>query len=180
MKQTISSFWYTPKGYKGIGLMELLSIKSFLDNGYKFELYTYNLDDKIFNKLNEIFDDFILKDANEILPFANYFSDDRGAGVAAFSDYFRFNMLYKRGGVWVDLDMVCLNHIDLNQNYIFSQEIDEDETKPRITTSFLKFPKGSGFGKNLINEANKIINNKKIIEWGIIGPWFLADQIKKI
>ncbi|EOH0184750.1 TPA: hypothetical protein ACW4U3_001629, partial [Campylobacter jejuni] len=28
MKQEISSFWYTPRGYKGIGLMELLSIKS--------------------------------------------------------------------------------------------------------------------------------------------------------
>ncbi|EOI6058340.1 hypothetical protein ACMU18_001059, partial [Campylobacter jejuni] len=24
----ISSFWYTPKGYKGIGLMEILTIKS--------------------------------------------------------------------------------------------------------------------------------------------------------
>ncbi|EOH2275071.1 hypothetical protein ACLWTA_001041, partial [Campylobacter jejuni] len=23
MKQEISSFWYTPRGYKGIGLMEL-------------------------------------------------------------------------------------------------------------------------------------------------------------
>ncbi|WP_139452887.1 glycosyltransferase [Campylobacter armoricus] len=180
MKQTISSFWYTPKGYKGIGLMELLSIKSFLDNGYKFELYTYNLDDRIFNKLNEIFDNFELKDANEIIPFKNYFSDDRGAGVAAFSDYFRFNMLYLRGGVWVDLDMICLNYLDLNQEYVFSQEIDEDETKPRITTSFLKFPQYSDFGKNLIQEANKIINNQKIIEWGAIGPWFLANQVKKM
>lgn len=78
--------------------MELLSIKSFIDNGYKFILYTYNLDDKIFNKLNEIFDDFQLKDANEIVPFENYFGDDRGAGVAAFSDYFRFNMLYTGWG----------------------------------------------------------------------------------
>ncbi|MFG5091995.1 glycosyltransferase [Campylobacter lari] len=179
MKQEISSFWYTPKGYKGIGLMELLSIKSFLDNGYKFILYTYNLDDKIFNKLNEIFDDFELKDANEIISFEKYFSDDKGAGVAAFSDYFRFNMLYKRGGIWVDLDMICLNHIDLSQDYIFSQEVDEDETKPRITTSLLKFPKNSEFGKNLIIEAEKIINNQKLIKWGVIGPWFLEDWVKK-
>lgn len=97
MKQEVSSFWYIPKGYKGIGLMEFLSIKSFIDNGYKFVLYTYNLENKIFNKLNELFDDFELRDANEIVPFENYFSDDKGAGVAAFSDYFRFNMLYKRG-----------------------------------------------------------------------------------
>ncbi|EHH0538187.1 hypothetical protein J7D62_001286 [Campylobacter lari] len=179
MKQEISSFWYTPKGYKGIGLMELLSIKSFIDSGYKFILYTYNIDDKIFKKLDELFDDFELKDANEIVPFENYFSDDRGAGVAAFSDYFRFNLLYLRGGVWVDLDMICLNYIDLNEKYIFTQEVDEDNTKSRITTSFLKFPKNSDFGKSLIQETEKIINKRKQIPWGIIGPWFLADHVKK-
>ncbi|EAI7225497.1 hypothetical protein I9114_00810 [Campylobacter jejuni] len=175
----ISSFWYTPKGYKGIGLMEILTIKSWLDNGYKFHLYTYNLDDKIFLKFQELFSNFILKDANEIVPFSEYFSDDRGAGVAAFSDYFRFNLLYQRDALWVDLDMVCLNHMDLSQEYIFTQEIDKDETKPRITTSFLKFPKNSDFGKNLIQEAKKIIDNKKIIPWGVIGPWFLAEQVEK-
>ncbi|HHT6983367.1 TPA: glycosyltransferase [Campylobacter jejuni] len=175
----ISSFWYTPKGYKGIGLMEILTIKSWLDNGYKFHLYTYNLDDKIFLKFQELFSNFIFKDANEIVPFSEYFSDDRGAGVAAFSDYFRFNLLYQRDALWVDLDMVCLNHMDLSQEYIFTQEIDKDETKPRITTSFLKFPKNSDFGKNLIQEAKKIIDNKKIIPWGVIGPWFLAEQVEK-
>ncbi|MFG5124521.1 glycosyltransferase [Campylobacter lari] len=178
-KQEISSFWYTPKGYKSIGLMELLSIKSFIDNGYKFILYTYNIDDKIFKKLDELFDDFELKDANEIVSFRNYFKDDRGAGVAAFSDYFRFNLLYLKGGVWVDLDMICLNYIDLNEKYIFTQEVDEDNTKSRITTSFLKFPKNSDFGKSLIQETEKIINKRKQIPWGIIGPWFLADHVKK-
>ncbi|EAL5964128.1 hypothetical protein DSN88_09270, partial [Campylobacter jejuni] len=179
MMTEISSFWYTPKGYKGIGLMEILAIKSWLDNGYEFHLYTYNFSDKIFLKFQELFDNFILKDANEIVPFSEYFSDDRGAGVAAFSDYFRFNLLYQRDTLWVDLDMVCLNHVDLIQEYIFTQEIDKDEAKPRITTSFLKFPKNSDFGKNLIQEAKKIIDDKKIIPWGVIGPWFLAEQVKK-
>lgn len=83
------------------------------------------------------------------------------------------------GGVWVDLDMICLNNINLEQDYIFSQEIDNDENKSRITTSFLKFPKESEFGKNLIIQAKNIINNQKLIKWGIIGPWFLAEQVKK-
>ncbi len=179
-KQEVSSFWYAPKNKSNIGLMELLSIKSFLDNGYKFILYTYNLDDQIFVKLNEIFDNFELKDANEVVLFKNYFSDDRGGGVAAFSDYFRYYMLYNgKGEVWVDLDMICLNYVELNQEYIFSQEIDDDETKPRITTSFLKFPKNSEFGKNLILNAENIIDQRKKIPWGIIGPWFLAEQVKK-
>lgn len=83
------------------------------------------------------------------------------------------------GGVWADLDMICLNYIDLNEKYIFTQEVDEDNKKSRITTSFLKFPKNSDFGKSLIQEAEKIINKRKQIPWGIIGPWFLADHVKK-
>ncbi|MBM0636721.1 hypothetical protein LNU06_03595 [Campylobacter sp. VicNov18] len=179
MKQEVSSFWYTPKGFADIGLMEILAIKSFIANGYRFVLYTYNFNDKIFKKLDDLFDDFKLKDANEIIPFKDYFKDDRGMGVAAFSDYFRFNLLYQGGGIWADLDMVCLNYGDLKQEYIFSQEIDEDENKPRITTSFLKFPKNSEFGKNLVQESQKIIAGRKIVPWGIIGPWFLAKQVKK-
>ncbi|EAH4543120.1 hypothetical protein CH182_07340, partial [Campylobacter jejuni] len=35
------------------------------------------------------------------------------------------------------------------------------------------------FGKNLIQEAEKIINKRKKISWGVIGPWFLADHVKK-
>lgn len=46
-----------------------------------------------FLKFQELFSNFILKDANEIVPFNEYFSDDKGAGVAAFSDYFRFHLL---------------------------------------------------------------------------------------
>ncbi|HBK6302524.1 TPA: hypothetical protein LM659_001543, partial [Campylobacter jejuni] len=171
---------YTPKGYKGMGLMEFLTIKSWLDNGYKFHLYTYNLEDKIFLKFQELFDNFTLKNANDIVPFEEYFSDDRGAGVAAFSDFFRFNLLYLRGGVWVDLDMVCLNPYDYNEKeYIFSKEIDDDPNKARITTSLLKFPKQSDFGKLLIEEAKKIVDNRKTIPWGVIGPWFLAKWVKE-
>ncbi|EEU7945053.1 hypothetical protein HDM63_001719, partial [Campylobacter coli] len=174
----ISSFWYTPKGYKGIGLMEILTIKSWLDHGYKFHLYTYNLEDKIFLKFQELFDNFILKDANEIIPFEEYFSDDRGAGVASFSDFFRYNLLYLRGGVWVDLDMVCLNFYDYKQDYIFNSEFAKNNEQA-ITNSFLKFPKQSEFGKLLIEEAKKIVDDNKIIPWGIIGPWFLAKWVKE-
>ncbi|EAI1734046.1 hypothetical protein E1D40_09035, partial [Campylobacter coli] len=125
-----------------------------------------------------LFDNFILKDANEIIPFEEYFSDDRGAGVASFSDFFRYNLLYLRGGVWVDLDMVCLNFYDYKQDYIFNSEFAKNNEQA-ITNSFLKFPKQSEFGKLLIEEAKKIVDDNKIIPWGIIGPWFLAKWVKE-
>ncbi|EIZ8034282.1 TPA: hypothetical protein SGY56_001335, partial [Campylobacter jejuni] len=80
----------------------------------------------------------------------------------------------------MDLDMVCLNHYDYDKKeYIFSKEIDNDLSKARITTSLLKFPKQSEFGKLIIDEAKKIVDDNKIIPWGIIGPWFLAKWVKE-
>lgn len=181
MQQEIGSFWHTREGYRGIGLMELLSIKSFLDHNYHFTLYTYNLKDKILTNLCNLFSNFSIEDANKIVPFKDFFLDDRGAGIAAFSDYFRFKMLDSDLGkrVWVDLDMVCLNFYDFSQeDYVFSQEIDKDENTSRITTSLIKFPKNSTFGKQLIAAAENIINHRKEVPWGVIGPSFLAKQVK--
>lgn len=45
----VSSFWYTKnKDSKGITKLEILCIKSYLDNGYTFNLYTYDKDNEIF------------------------------------------------------------------------------------------------------------------------------------
>lgn len=90
----ISSFWHTPQGSKGISVIELLSIKSFCDNGYKFVLYTYEADSAIYHKIASELENFEVRDANMIVPFSEYFSDDRGAGVAAFSDYFRYHLCH--------------------------------------------------------------------------------------
>ncbi|EAK7320279.1 hypothetical protein DUZ08_00500 [Campylobacter jejuni] len=79
MKQEISSFWYTPRGYKGIGLMELLSIKSFKarhkplnnDNNKSFipkENQSYNpYGNEVKNNNNEKYIE--IGDDDESLPF---------------------------------------------------------------------------------------------------------------
>ncbi len=185
--ETVASFWYTRKGFKGISQLELLCIKSWLDNGYKFILYTYNLNDIVFMKLNELFDNFELKDANEIIPFKDFFIDDRGAGVAAFSDYFRFFMIQATGIAWVDLDMVCLNNNSsiAQKDYIIIQEavntrdVDVNIISPitHITTSLLKFPPNSDFGNKLISQSQEIVNDRKKVPWGIIGPAFLQKIV---
>lgn len=171
----VASFWYTKPGNKGISQLEILCIKSWLDNGFEFNLYTYNLDDRVFNYFNNNYKNFNLLDANEIVLFGDMFSDDRGAGVAGFSDYFRFKMIYKTGFAWVDLDMVCLNNFDMDSDYLFIKEKikDGNEYYEQITTSMMKFPAGSEFGGYLITESEKLIDNRRIIPWGIIGPEFL-------
>ena len=56
-----------------------------------------------------------LSDANRILPYSSQFSYSTGpakGSLAAFSNLFRFKMLYKLGGIWADLDTLCLRKID--------------------------------------------------------------------
>ncbi|MBZ7976862.1 hypothetical protein [Campylobacter sp. RM12637] len=179
--QKVASFWYTKLGNKGISQLEILCIKSWLDNGFEFNLYTYNLDDKIFNYFKNNFSNFKLQDANEIIKFEDMFSDDRGVGVAGFSDYFRFKMIYITGIPWVDLDMICLNNFSMDNDFIIIKEKlkNKDKFYQSITTSLLKFPKKSEFGKYLIKESEKLIDNRKVIPWGIIGPVFLNDACIK-
>ncbi|WP_224328570.1 hypothetical protein, partial [Campylobacter canadensis] len=89
-------------------------------------------------------------------------------------------LLYKKDALWVDLDMVCLKYFNYDEKgYIFSKEIDDNPNISRVTTSLLKVPKQSAFAKLLIDEAKKIIADKKIIPWGIIGPNFLAQLVKE-
>ncbi|MBZ8004081.1 hypothetical protein [Campylobacter canadensis] len=76
--------------------------------------------------------------------------------------------------------MVCLKYFNYDEKgYIFSKELDNNTKESRITNSLLKIPKKSAFAKLLIDEAKKIIADKKIIPWGIIGPNFLAQLVKE-
>lgn len=66
----------------------------------------------------------------------------------------------------------------LQYEYIFNTEIDDYNLPKRITTSMLKFPKDSQFARVVVDEASKVINNRKMVPWGIIGPAFLDKVVK--
>lgn len=87
-----------------LSTIERLAISSFLKNGHEFHLYTYG-------KVNNVPEGTLLLDAREICEFNDSIIINTGFGsgsYAPFSDYFRFQLLAKKGGWWVDLDVVCL------------------------------------------------------------------------
>lgn len=75
-----------------------------------------------------------VRDARELLPESQLFQYAGRAGVGKrenaysylpFSDLFRFTMLHKRGGAWIDLDIFLTRPIPaaiLKQRYVFSSE----------------------------------------------------------
>lgn len=95
----------------------------------------------MFNRLQKELKNFYVKDANEIVDFSEYFDDNRGAGVAAFSDYFRFRMINKSNVAWVDTDMLCLKEFDLSDYVVITQAGSDGHLSP--TTSMLKYPQNS-------------------------------------
>lgn len=115
--------------------MEKLSIKSFIDNGHIYHLYTYG-------DVKGIPEGTIVKDGNEILDKSEIFTYKNGS-YSAFSNLFRFALLYKKGGYWVDTDFVCIKPIYFNHKYAIASEPNENYTEQLVTSCLLKLPKGS-------------------------------------
>tara|TARA_R110001632_G_scaffold64838_2_gene153956 strand:+ start:1141 stop:2658 length:1518 start_codon:yes stop_codon:yes gene_type:complete len=104
---TLSTLWIK----NPLNELAILSIKSWLRQGYLVDLYT-DLDhlQYVFLKNNKI----TIKDPNTICSYTNN-------DILAYSDYWRYNLLLKLGTIWIDADMVLLDQIP-NRDIIISSE----------------------------------------------------------
>jgi len=110
----IQMFWH------GLPLsrIERLSMISFLRNGHAVHLYVYDEPVGVPAGVE-------LKDAAEILPRSSLFFHRRNQSVAHFSDWFRYQLLFERGGLWSDTDMVCLRPFDYANPVVFAWQDEE-------------------------------------------------------
>ena len=155
MSNIIQSLWIGTK----LSSIEQLSIKSFLDNGHEYHLYTYN-------PIKYIPEGTIIKHANEILPENEIFTYKSGS-YSAFANYFRFMLLYKKGGYWVDTDLICIAKFDFNQDIIIASEPTKYYNKKLITSFLIKLPQNSNIAKRgiEIQKEHKIKILKGEIKW---------------
>lgn len=129
--------------------MELLTIHSFIVNGYTFHLWLY---DQLETPLpNEV----ILHDAATIIPkdkifrYKNSSQFGHGKGsVAGFSDIFRYKLLYEHGGWWVDMDVTSLVPFDVKSSYFF-----RTHNSLKVVGNIMKVPAKSTLMLNCYNEA---------------------------
>lgn len=160
--KTVNAMWIG----KCLSTCELLTIKSYLNNGHDFVLWAY---DDISTQLPE---GTILKDASEIIPrdkvfsyrFANQFGHGKGS-YAGFSDIFRYRLLFLHGGWWTDMDVTCLKPLDFEEEYVFRSH----HTLP-LVGNVMKCPKGSPLMEKCYLEAvEKVDENNR--------DWHLPIQI---
>ena len=111
----VNGFWYG----SDLGELEKLCIDSWIKNGYEFHLWLY---DDI-----EVPKGVIVENANDIVSFDQYFTYTKGHTKntpVAFSNLFRAELLYQRGGLYVDLDVLCLKPYEFNEQFVFSEQMD--------------------------------------------------------
>lgn len=101
--EPVQSLWIGDR----LTVMERLAIHSFLANGHPFHLYTYE-------PVEGVPEGVSLFDARKVVSEDRVFkySENQGGGYQGFADIFRYELLYQRGGWWVDMDVVCLRPFD--------------------------------------------------------------------
>ena len=112
MTSVVQSLWIGDR----LSTLERLSVCSFLANGHEYHLYVY---DDVKNVPSEV----SIKDANEILPHSDVFKVN--GSLALFADWFRWELLLKSGGIWVDMDLVCLRPLDFADTRLFGWQDSE-------------------------------------------------------
>jgi len=139
----IQSLWIG----KELSNIEQLCIASFLKNGHEFHLYTYG-------EVKSIPEGTIIKDAKKIILEKDIFKNNAGS-LAIFADWFRWELLYQKGGFWVDMDVVCLQPFTFEGDIIFGLE---NSSKSAI--GVLKFPakhKLTNFLRNMCDKPNTLL-----------------------
>lgn len=144
--------------------LEQTTIISHLREGHEFHLYTYNPIDGIPIGTK-------IMDASEILP-----PMQEDCTYSAFSNSFRYKLLFERGGWWIDMDVVCLQPFDFNQERIFACERTPKGTT-QVATCAMRVPEGDPIMKYCFDESMKVDKSK--IQWGQIGPKLFTRAVQE-
>ena len=158
----VNGFWYGSE----LGELEKLCIESWIKNGYEFYLWVYDLDIEVPDKV-------VIANANHIVAFSEYFTYDEGHSKGtpiAFSNLFRAQLLYQRGGLYVDLDVLCLKPYDFNKRFVFSEQIDTGLDGDVATCILYSKDMGESFFDDWSDWIIAKKNNWRPIAHGDLGP----------
>lgn len=125
----LQTFWTG----KPLSRMERAALQSYVNVGYTVHVYTYNPMEEFMTHVPTS-RHIKVHDAREILPEDQLFQyagradigkRDDAYSYLPFSDLFRFTMLHKKGGAWIDLDIFMVRPVQatvLARPYVFSSE----------------------------------------------------------
>lgn len=143
--------------------IQIISLSSFIYHKHEITLYVYDLNLEVPSGVKK-------EDARLIMPEEALFKVQEQ--YAAFSDLFRYQMIYKTGLAWVDADTICLS-----PNWDFPDNIYAGFEKDTVVGGVLSLPKDSQALKYLIKASTRFDKTK--IKWIDVGPAMVDKVFRK-
>lgn len=164
MAQLFQSFWWG----EPLSPYEWLSLKSFVDCGHGFDLYSFDPHMAVPAGVR-------VRDAAELTSRAEFFVYESGVGKgspAAFANLFRYKLLAERGGWWVDTDVVCLSDTIPDYPRFVAQQDEE-----LVNNAVMRFePRHPVMLRCLERAAEK----GRSVRWGDTGPLLLTQVMQEL
>lgn len=157
----INALWIGEK----LGEISKCCLNSFVLRGHPVHLYTYA-------KIEDVPVGVQCCDANEIIPESQIIKHNETGSYALFSDIFRYELMRKEKGIYVDCDVYCLKTITVPESgYLLGFEDDN-----AINGAILRLPKDTILLNDLLDAAYNPL---------FIPPWYsknkqLRFKIKKL
>jgi Glycosyltransferase sugar-binding region containing DXD motif len=170
MLDTVRTFWHGER----LPAAQRACLASFVRVGHAVEVYSYEAGFAAPAGVR-------VRDAREIMPADRVFVYGEAAGVnagskAGFSNVFRYRMLAKMGGYWVDADVYCLRAMPTAEVVIASERTKRGETHP--TSCVLKCGPGHALAELCASTAEK--QDPKTLRFGEIGPRLVAWAVREL
>ena len=158
LNKVANSLWIGKKLFP----QHIISINSFLQNGFQYNLYVYDEVKNIPSGVN-------VCDGNDLLPDSAIWYYGKGfnkGSPSGFSNEFRFTLLNTLGGLWVDTDVILLKDFNLDKPYIFISERNvNNDVHP---TSSVIYSDSGNSGKIWLEAIDNLIDGTQLPE-DVIG-----------
>jgi len=186
-QSVLNSLWVGDR----LGYLEQLCLRSALDTGHRFHLYSYEPD-----KLHGVPDGVELRDAAEVMPREKLIAYADTGAIALGSNFWRYHLLAKGLGCWCDMDVLFVRPFDFSAEYLFGEEYEGT-----INSAVLHAPPDSAFTRDLLtlprpNSRPPWFGPKRTLHyywrrlregylgledmpWGTYGPGLVAHLIRK-
>ena len=161
---------------KRLRWIERLAIKSYLDRGWRFQLYAYDEIDGVPAGCEVL-------SASAIIPEKEVFTEGTGSGlhagsVGAFSDLFRYRLLYERGGMWTDTDVINFRKFDPDGRKFVATEL-SDAGLVSLNGAMMAAPAGDAFVARAYERAAALLKADTMF-FTRIGPYLLAELVAEM
>jgi len=175
------------------GQLQILCLLSAVARGHRVRLFGYR-------RFQNVPDCIEQADAREILPEAGLFLDKATGSPAPFADRFRYRLISRGMGAWMDADMLFLKPVQAINGNIFGWE---DDRHHMANIALLAYDPNSDLAEELLDWSSRdemippwMSRRKRLglyfkarlghvstlaeLPWGTIGPHLFTYLIRKL